>query len=194
MKKKFSLILDDEFLEYCKLNKVEKVSKLAKETFDRGFTILKFGETPSFVKGMEVIKEVEKVVIKEVVKIVEVEKPIEIIKEVEKIVEVEKPIEVIVEKEVYITDDEQVQELGKKVTDLLKDKKKLSQKIYKLETKLKKKPKEVIKEITNSDEVEKLNGENQKLKEELEKITSSLSGLNKAKYIKNSNLNSLYDE
>lgn len=178
MKKKFSLILDDEFLEYCKLNKVEKVSKLAKETFDRGFTILKFGETPSFVKGREVIKEVEKVVIKEV----------------EKIVEVEKPIEVIVEKEVYITDDEQVQELGKKVTDLLKDKKKLSQKLYKLETKLKKKPKEVIKEITNSDEVEKLNGENQKLKEELEKITSSLSGLNKAKYIKNSNLNSLYDE
>ena len=170
--------MGDEFLEYCELNKIGKVNKLARETFDRGFTILKYGETPSFLKGNEVIKEVEK----------------EIIKEVEKIIEVEKPIEVIVEKEVYITDDEQVKDLGKKITKLEKDKKGLSQKITALETKLKKKPKKVIKEVINDDEVEKLKQENKKLKEELEKITSSLSNLNKAKYIKNSNLNSLYDE
>jgi predicted RNase H-like nuclease (RuvC/YqgF family) len=194
MKKKSSLILGDEFLEYCELNKIGKVNKLARETFDRGFTILKYGETPSFLKGNEVIKEVEKEIIKEVEKIIEVEKPIEIIKEVEKIIEVEKPIEVIVEKEVYITDDEQVKDLGKKITKLEKDKKGLSQKITALETKLKKKPKKVIKEVINDDEVEKLKEENKKLKEELEKITSSLSNLNKAKYIKNSNLNSLYDE
>ena len=176
--------MDDEFLEYCELNKVEKVNKLARETFDRGFTILKYGETPSFLKGKEVIKEIEKEVVKEV----------EVIKEVEKIIEVEKPIEVIVEKEVYITDDEQVKDLGKKITKLEKDKKGLSQKVTTLETKLKKKPKKVIKEVINDDEVEKLKKENKKLKEELEKITSSLTNLNKAKYIKNSNLNSLYDE
>jgi len=63
-----------------------------------------------------------------------------------------------------------------------------------LESKLKKKPKEVIKEVVNDSELEKLREENTKLKEELDKITSSLSNLNKAKYLKNSNLSSLYDE
>ena len=194
MKKKSSLILGDEFLEYCELNKIVKVNKLAKETFDRGFTILKYGETPSFLKGKEVIKEIEKEVVKEIEVIKEVEKPVEVIKEVEKIVEVEKPIEVIVEKEIYITDDEQVKQLGDKISELEKDKKGLSKKVTSLETKLKKKPKKVVKEVINNDEIVKLKEENKKLKEELEKITSSLSNLNKAKYIKNSNLNSLYDE
>ena len=62
--------------------------------------------------------------------------------------------------------------------------------------------KEVIKEVvvekpvyvTDDKEIKQLREENQKLKEELDKITSSLSNLNKAKYLKNSNLNSLYDE
>ena len=42
--------------------------------------------------------------------------------------EVEVPVEVIVEKEVYITDDEQVNELSKKMNQLEKDKQKLSTK------------------------------------------------------------------
>lgn len=186
MKKKPSLILDDEFIKYCELNKITNVSKLAKETFNRGFSILKFGETPSIVKGKETIKEIEKEVVKEIEVIKEVEKPVEVIKEVEKIVEVEVPKEVIVEKEVYITDDEQVKELGGKIAEL--------------EKQLKKKPKEVIKEVekvvtvTDQDEVKKLKEQNKKLQEELDKITSSLSNLNKAKYLKNSNLTSLYDE
>ena len=46
MKKKYTLILDDEFVEYCKLNDVDYVEKLAKETFNRGFSLLKYGETP----------------------------------------------------------------------------------------------------------------------------------------------------
>ena len=78
---------------------------------------------------VETVKEIEKIV--EVVK----EVPIEVIKEVEKIVEVikeipvetikevviEKPIDRIVEKEIYITDDDQVNELGGKITKLEKN-------------------------------------------------------------------------
>jgi len=80
MKKKSSLTLDDEFLEYCRLNNIDDVEKLAKDTFNRGFTILKYGETPFGLKPTEKI--VEKEVVKEV--IVEVEKivNVEVIKEV----------------------------------------------------------------------------------------------------------------
>jgi hypothetical protein len=42
-----SLILDDEFIQYCELNDIEDIEKLAKETFNRGFTILKYGSVPS---------------------------------------------------------------------------------------------------------------------------------------------------
>ena len=41
-----SLTLDDEFLQYCELNHIEDVQKLAKETFKRGFDILKYGKIP----------------------------------------------------------------------------------------------------------------------------------------------------
>ena len=170
--------MDDEFTQYCELNDIKNINKLAKETFERGFSILKYGETPSVARGRETIKEVE------VIREVKVEIPVEVIKEIEKIVE--KPVEVIVEKEVYITDDEQVNELGKKIAEL--------------EKQLKKKPKEIIKEIekvievADQKEIDLLKEENKKLKEDLDKITSSLSNLNKAKYLKNSNLSSLYDE
>jgi hypothetical protein len=46
MKEKNCLTLDKEFLDYCKLNKIEDVEKLARETFNKGFTIVKYGETP----------------------------------------------------------------------------------------------------------------------------------------------------
>jgi len=55
------LILDDEFLRYCELNRIyesEDIQKLARETFKRGFTILKYGETPSVnVKVLQELKE-----------------------------------------------------------------------------------------------------------------------------------------
>jgi uncharacterized protein YoxC len=67
----------------------------------QGYTVEKYGATPS-----------EKVIEKEVEKIVEVEKiiekPVEVIKEVEK----------VVEKEVYITDDEATKELTDKISQL----------------------------------------------------------------------------
>jgi hypothetical protein len=52
-----SLILDEEFVQYCELNNIEDVQKLAKETFSRGFTILKYGATPSGIKIKEIVEE-----------------------------------------------------------------------------------------------------------------------------------------
>ena len=51
------LTLDDEFLQYCELNHIEDVEKLARETFKRGFTILKYGETPSGLRIKEIVEE-----------------------------------------------------------------------------------------------------------------------------------------
>lgn len=124
MKKKNSLILDNEFLIYCEINKIENIDKLAKETFERGFSLLKYGETPT---GNKVVKE------KIVEVIIEKEIPIEIIKEVivEKIVEVIKEVpieiqgdvqiitkEVIVEKIVEVTNNDEVEKLVKRNSEL----------------------------------------------------------------------------
>ena len=46
MEKNLSLMLDKEFIEYCELNKIEDITKLAAQVFQRGFTLLKYGETP----------------------------------------------------------------------------------------------------------------------------------------------------
>lgn len=118
MSKRNLLTLGDEFLEYCRLNEIKDVEKLAKETFQRGFTILKYGETPYGVKGTDKI--IEKEIIKEVV----VEKIVEVIKEVpvEKIVEVikEVPIEIVgdtqiitkeVIKEITVVDNTEIEKL-----------------------------------------------------------------------------------
>ena len=125
MNKRNLLTLGDEFLEYCRLNDIKDVEKLAKETFQRGFTILKYGETPNGIKGSEKI--IEKEVIKEVIieKIIEKEVP------VEKIVEVvrEVPVEIkgdtqIITKEVIkegtVTDNVEIERLkedNKKLTE-----------------------------------------------------------------------------
>lgn len=136
MKKKNSLILDEEFIQYCQINKIDNIDKLAKETFNRGFTLLKYGETPTGVKSNERIIEV----IKEVL----IEKIVEVVKEV--------PVK------------------GEVTT--------------------------IIKEISsnNDQEVNKLKEENSKLKEELNKISKSLDSFSKAKFLKNSDLSSLYGE
>lgn len=56
-KTNISLILDNEFVQYCKLNNIEDIEKLAKETFDRGFAILKYGMVPSGIKIKEMVEE-----------------------------------------------------------------------------------------------------------------------------------------
>ncbi|HOH61290.1 MAG TPA: hypothetical protein PK698_02225 [Bacilli bacterium] len=49
-----SLILDDEFIQYCELNNIEDIEKFAREIFNRGFTILKYGEKPQ-IKEKKVV-------------------------------------------------------------------------------------------------------------------------------------------
>lgn len=178
MVKKYTLTLDKEFVQYCELNNIQDVDKKAKETFNRGFTILKYGETPSHIKGKEVTieKEVEKIVEVTVEKLVEV--PVEVIREVIR----EVPVEVI-------------KEIIKEVPVEVEGKTKTKTKTIIKEV-IKEVPVEVIKEVIKVDETEiiRLKELNEKLQKELDGITDSLSKINKAKYMKNSNLNSLYDE
>ena len=126
MKKKNSLTLDDEFLEYCRLNNIDDVEKLAKDTFNRGFTILKYGETPFGLKPSEKIVEV----IKEV--------PVNVKGETE-----------IITKEIKVVDTEEIDKLKKQLQDK---------------------------------------------QEEVNKLNDALNKFNKATFMKNSNLNTLYDE
>ena len=52
MKKKYSLTLDDEFIGYCKLNNIDNIEEFAKETFNKGFTMVKYGELPIGIVGV----------------------------------------------------------------------------------------------------------------------------------------------
>lgn len=52
MIKKYTLTLDNEFIMYCELNKITDIETFAKETFNKGFTILKYGDTPEFMKKL----------------------------------------------------------------------------------------------------------------------------------------------
>lgn len=67
MKQKYTLILDNEFIQYCELNNITDINKLAKETFNRGFTLLKHGESPKIDHPLKenVIKKVEEPIKKE---------------------------------------------------------------------------------------------------------------------------------
>lgn len=123
MKQKNYLMLDEEFIQYCKLNDILDNEKLAKKIFERGFAIEKYGEIPYETK--------QKILEKEVIKEVVVEKIVEVIKEV--------PVQ---------------------------------------------------KENSCND----LISENEKLKNELNKMTQVLERFNKATYMKNSDLNNLYEE
>lgn len=93
--------LNDEIWNYCRANNITNIDEFMLKCLKQGFTAEKFGSTPT-------IK--EKIVEKEIEKIVEVP--------VEKIVE--KIVEVPVEKEVFITDDKEMQKLTKEIEKLNK--------------------------------------------------------------------------
>jgi len=42
-KRNISLTLSNDFIQYCELNEIEDIEKVAKETFKRGFDLLKYG-------------------------------------------------------------------------------------------------------------------------------------------------------
>lgn len=96
--------IKDEIWEYCRLNDITSVDEFLIKMVKSGFTSEKFGSTPwekpAEIKEVEVIKEVEKIIEKEV--------PVEVIKEVEK----------IVEKEVFVTDDEANNKLKEYIDEL----------------------------------------------------------------------------
>jgi len=93
--------LDDEFLEYCKLNNIEDIEKLAKEVFNQGFTILKYGNIPT-------------IDVKTETKIVNVS-PSQIIIKPENLPEIDEKIEVVIPKSIRKQiEQEQIQNMKKK--------------------------------------------------------------------------------
>ena len=92
MNQKNSLTLDNEFLRYCIINKIEDPVKFAEKVFQKGFSIVKYGETPvGYVN--------EKIVEKEVI--------------------IEK--EVVVEKIIETTNNEEINKLLEENNKLKKD-------------------------------------------------------------------------
>ena len=123
-----------DLVSYCNLNDV-LISEVVKKSFTTGFNIERYGLLNSNSPQEKIVeKEVEKIV--EVIKEVEVEKIVEVIKEIpgpstevevvkyvdrEVIKEVEIPVEVIVTKTEYVSDDSKLNELFGKIEQLEKE-------------------------------------------------------------------------
>ena len=168
MVKKNSLTLDNEFIQYCQLNNIDNIEKLANETFNRGFAILKYGETPNSNVTEKIVEVIKEVVVEKVIeKIVEV--PVEVIREIIK----EVPVEVI--KEVKVKGKNTTKEIIKEVpfTTIVPD---------------------IEKETELKNQIDGLKKKNEELQLELDKLNNALNKLNKGTYMKNSDLSNLYDE
>ena len=112
-----------DIMSFCDLNELD-FDEFINSCFNKGYQIEKYGLLTTedgrqvIVEEKEVIKEVRVEIPVEVEKIIEKEIIIEVPVEVEKIVEVEKPIKVFIEKLIDVTDDEQINELTKKIKEL----------------------------------------------------------------------------
>ena len=123
-----------DLISYCNLNDL-LISEVVKKSFTTGFNIERYGLLNSSNSQEKIVeKEVEKIV--EVIKEVEVEKIVEVIKEVEKVVIKEVPVEKIVTKIEYISDKTSENELYEKIVQLESEKKIFSTKIEELESEL----------------------------------------------------------
>jgi hypothetical protein len=164
MVKKNSLTLDNEFIQYCQLNNIDNVDKLANETFNRGFAILKYGETPNSNVTEKIVEVIKEVVVEKIVEV-----PVEVIREIIK----EVPVEVI--KEVKVKGKNTTKEIIKEVpiTTIVPD---------------------VEKEKELNNQIDGLKKKNDELQLELDKLNNVLNKLNKGTYMKNSDLSNLYDE
>lgn len=140
--------IKDEIWEYCRLNDISSVDSFILKMVKQGFTSEKFGATPwdkpAEIKEVEKIVEVEKEVIKEV--------PVEVIKEVEK----------IIEKEVFVTDDEANNKLKGHID-------KLEDKVSLLKSELDKSETEFNKNLSKINKLEKELKEKDKTIENLSK-------------------------
>lgn len=184
MAEKYYLTINGDILEFCRLNEIDDIKKFAKKCIERGFTIEKYGETPSSINGepkiiekeVEVIKEVPVEVIKYVDKeiIKEVEVPVEVIREVKVPVETIKEVikEVPVDKIVEV--DKEVIVYREKPVEVVKEVEKIVEKEVPVE---KIKEIEVIKEvyITDDSEVNELGRKIAKLEEEKRDLSQKLT-------------------
>jgi len=144
--------LRKEIKDYCVLNNITDVDTFILKCLKQGVYVEKYGTTPFKIGNIEP-QIIEKEIIKEVEKIIEV--PIEKIVEKEIIKEVEKIVEV------PVTDDEYSKKLQNKI-DVLSDK------IKELENLLSKEKKNV-EELLNSDE-----GVVRKLQQKIKNLTTQL--------------------
>lgn len=195
--------------KFCEMNNIDNVEEFLIKCFVEGYEIEKFGLLGNTANIREKVVEkeivvekrveipveviVEKPVIEyvEIVKEVPVDKIVEVIKEVpvERVFVKEVPVEVevVVEKEVYITDDEQVKELGGKITKLEEEKNKLLSKQQQLESDYDTKISEYMQKIEELENqpptvVEKTTVDNSKqkaLEETIQKLRSELQLKNK---------------
>lgn len=53
MEAKNSLILSDEFLQYCELNEIKDVDDFAKKVFITGFNFIKYGTKPTKLEDIK---------------------------------------------------------------------------------------------------------------------------------------------
>lgn len=51
-----TLILDDEFIRYCELNKIDNIEKFAHDVFNKGFTVIKYGDKPPDFKPIKIVQ------------------------------------------------------------------------------------------------------------------------------------------
>jgi hypothetical protein len=161
MNKKNYLTLDNDFIRYCEINDIEDFEKLAKEVFDKGFSILKYGETPS---GLNIEPKI---------------------------------IEKIVTKIEYISDNTRIEELSSKIIELedLHEREITTRDNEIKKLKSDNNPVEIIKEIINTEDIDRLTKENEELKSKIDLMTKSLESFGrKGKIMKNSDMLSLYDE
>jgi len=52
-------MLDDEFIQYCELNNIENIEVFAKQVFQRGFTLIKYGDKPNIPMQPQIELKVE---------------------------------------------------------------------------------------------------------------------------------------
>jgi predicted RNase H-like nuclease (RuvC/YqgF family) len=197
-----------EVIRYCQLNDIDTDGFLV-DCFNQGFLIEKnglIGKTggvqEKWVEKEVIVEkrvEVPVEVIKEVEKIVEVIKEVPVESIVEKVVEVVKevPVEVVIEKEVYITDDEQVNELGGKITKLEEEKNELLLKIQQLGNEPKTDTVDKSKLLALQETIQKLQKDNREKSDKILQLEKNLLDLQsvvdkKGHFLRGSNLNDIY--
>jgi len=146
--------INDDIWNYCRLNNITDINGFMLKMLMQGFNIEKYGSTPTKITPPEIIeKEVIKYVEKEVIKEVPVEK----------IVEREIIREVPVEKIITLTDEEHSKKLKEEIS-------RLQHVAGNLQLELQNKNEELItyKNFTNTDNIVKLNNKIKNLEIELE--------------------------